>query len=430
MVDLHARGWRIERIETTGPRGGKRVEWQVTHAGYVQGSYDTRKAAEAHLDRVEARLEKRAAAKAAPALSAPVEPQDGASAPVEPVSYRCDRAGNWHGAVPPQGVWGAMVSDGDGFRFITETAPVPSAPVETAPAPSAPVETAPAPSAPVSTELRNSYLYHRKSAHYLLTADRALKMARFDVTNGTRRHPDSICSGICRQPNNPHLAFIPYNAGLRFVGAVNTDDNRRHNRVWNTTGRKYGYVSDPYGEYSSSSGEGLMWGVVLQLPGRKGAARFLAGYAVSYSGDEGATVDLSTVYSVDVREGDIADAQDAAAEANAPAAADSMADHAADKERHYQIASAAGGRYTENLDNESTIRQQLLDILKERRATTLSKTMREIVRDKVERLLDQLHQSRKDRALLVSGEYYSLWFNTRNADAIDAFNDGAGEKVL
>jgi len=144
--------------------------------------------------------------------------------------------------------------------------------------------------------------------------------------------------------------------GLRDVGAVTPSGD------WHNGGRALGYYCNPWGESWGSEGDGLAWGVVYQLPARKGVSRFVAGY--QFGGvDGGPTLDFGTVYESETEES----AQDGAHHSGAKHAADSMAESAANKESDYQAAWRAGQDYAEAAKELAEARRNALAILSERR---------------------------------------------------------------
>lgn len=149
--------------------------------------------------------------------------------------------------------------------------------------------------------------------------------------------------------------------GLREVGAVVPDCGGRNGR-FQSGARNLGWYCNPWGE-SFIDGSGLAWGVVYQLPARRGESRFVAGY--QFGGvDGGPTLDFATVYTVTNEES----AEDGAYHSGAAAAADSMAQAAAEKESEYQAAWRAGCDYAEAAEAVTEARRNALALLKERRA--------------------------------------------------------------
>ena len=198
------------------------------------------------------------------------------------------------------------------------------------------------------------------------TACRALELARKDVAAGTPRYTSAPAyyPAVSWQDGKPGLGHVatPDNAGLRYVGAVDTDSR---GGPWCRNEGESGYCTDPYGDYSRD-GSGLVWGVVYQLSGRSGQARFVAGYQFGGT-DGGPTLDFGTIYeSADSTYWDGPRDMDAARQA--ARVADSMAEHAGEEERAYQTAWAAGNAYASELEQAATMRGELKALLVERRA--------------------------------------------------------------
>lgn len=127
------------------------------------------------------------------------------------------------------------------------------------------------------------------------------------------------------------------NLGLRKVGCV-IPEFRRHDWSWapgeilRNKGRHYmGWHTNPDGDVMQD-GEGLCWGIVYQLPGRKQMTRLVAGYVFG-GNDEDAfpTIDFGTVFEYRVRDGELFDyAVDCARRA------DNLAKDAAEEECEHQ----------------------------------------------------------------------------------------------
>lgn len=139
---------------------------------------------------------------------------------------------------------------------------------------------------------------------------------------------------LWRWPKQPGMASLDYypNCGLRLVGGVvpGRDGGFIRNGDWG----QLGWITDPEG-CVSKNGDGLIWGVVLQLPAHKNTMRFVAGYCIGGDGG-GLVVDLQHIYThymgkprLHVEHGDCEAAHEAAR------AADSMAERAADEEREW-----------------------------------------------------------------------------------------------
>ena len=137
------------------------------------------------------------------------------------------------------------------------------------------------------------------------------------------------------------IAYLPVglrSGGLRFVGIVAAGRGGRDDWYTGHThqrGHTGWYTRDDGTTFRD--GDGLVWGVVYQLPGRKGMSRYVAGY--QFGGDEGGPVlDLGTIFECKVTGGPAwnAAAHETEGAKDASNLADRMASDAADNEREYQ----------------------------------------------------------------------------------------------
>lgn len=183
-----------------------------------------------------------------------------------------------------------------------------------------------------------------------------------------------------------------------------------------------GWYTCPYGE-SFRDGSGLCWGVVAQLTGRNGQARFVAGW--QFGGhDAGPTLDLGRIFEA---QGDDSES----AEAEAARHADSLAERAAESERNYQAAWQAGQRWADLGREIEESRAEVLAVLAERRkARALSgadlPALCGAIRARVSDMLAEIAEARAKRAELAEGEsgpYLYFWAGCPEMRA--AFCDGA-----
>ena len=277
-------------------------------------------------------------------------------------------------------------------------------------------------------------------------AHEALRRAREDVANGKRRYLPPIYPAVTWQPGKPGLAYVENieRAGLREVGRVMPECGR--DGIWDSRGN-CGWYTNAHGE-TFRDGTGLAWGVVYQLPGRDGKARFVAGYVMGDC-DGGPMVDFGTVYEENCRAeyftvpgpgsvrygswsySDNPLEMDAAREA--AYAADSMAQRAAEEEREWQTAWEAGSRFADLGETVDGLKSDIRDLLAERKAAkahaatypTICQMLHQAVADKLESIAD----ARRDREKLKSGDFESLIFYP-DARLRAAFNEGAGESVF
>lgn len=266
----------------------------------------------------------------------------------------------------------------------------------------------------------------------------ALAMARRDVAAGIKRYP---------APVKPFPAFgaphdgttatrwseRPESNGLRLVGRVMPECGR--SGIWDD--------SERCGWYADESQDNVAFGLVYQLPGRNGQARFVAGYAMR--DDCGVSVDLGRIFAEPaafwepVRKSatgyvmggywnysdnprDMDSAHDAAR------AADGMARCAAESERDYQTAWSAGQLWADHGDDIAATRAELLAILKERRAAKSHAgfpALCDAIRARVADLLADITRRRAERAELAEGDYRNLTFWNGDAALRAAFCDGA-----
>lgn len=203
----------------------------------------------------------------------------------------------------------------------------------------------------IATELRETFNRFRQwttprsRAGTIRPAHDALKQARASLELGERHYTSSpwrkpYAAAFPQSDSKMHFVERPAAAGLREVGRVRAECSSR-NGIWDKRGDS-GWYDNPHGE-SFKDGSGLVYGVVFQLPGRNGLARFVAGYRSGSDYGEGATVDLGTIYESESSRGDwsysVQDHDDAI---EAARAADSMAARAAEREREYQEAYGNG----------------------------------------------------------------------------------------
>jgi hypothetical protein len=298
--------------------------------------------------------------------------------------------------------------------------------------------------------LAKAYQFHRaaglgKYRGFAVCAPVALERARADVAAGKARYPFVADSGrpwggVSWQPAEPigNLPFPQYakrglahvdnpeSHGFRLVGEVTADTPSRD--IWARSGQHGGWFTDPYGDVFRD-GTGLCWGVVYQLPGRKGAARFVAGYEFGGT-DGGPTLDLGRVY-VEPAPGDAwnTDPKDTDAARDAARAADSMAQGAAERERTYQTAWQAGQRWAELGDDIRETGKALNAMVREcRKARALAAqfpAMRAAVAARYADLLDDIREARAKRAKLARGDWDSLYFYPDD-ETKPAFCEAAG----
>ncbi len=209
---------------------------------------------------------------------------------------------------------------------------------------------------------------------------------------------------------------------LRYVGRVMPDGGGRRG-AWDHGG-DCGWYTDPHGGVFND-GSGLCYGVVYQLTGKDGKARFVAGF--QFGGvDGGPSLDLATIY----ESGEEGADYDSAEDSGVVIAADDMAKKAAEEEKEYQTAWRAGSDYAEAAEDVGTLRREALAILKERReaATTgpAFPALCDAIRGRVESLREEMAEAREKMSELAAGDYGELIFWPGEERLQSAFCEGAG----
>lgn len=219
------------------------------------------------------------------------------------------------------------------------------------------------------------------------------------------------------QPGKPGLFYVEDAKGLFRNVEKASEVGGRYNRV----GIPEGYYCDPYQE-------SLCVAFVVQLPSRKGRARFAAAYQLEESDNGRMTVDLSRTFEGPA--GDF-DQENTGARKEAARAADQLAEKAAESEREYQTAWWAGSRWADLKAEEEEARAEALAILKERRkARGLDPSgfpaLCAALRGQVAALCRQIAKSRKARAKLAEGDAEELYFWNGEERLRAAFCEAAG----
>ena len=159
------------------------------------------------------------------------------------------------------------------------------------------------------------------------------------IINRRRMMETDIFPAVCWSAEKRGTAFVKDDVDgvrqlVRFVGIVEPESYGSHNCFVkdHRPGRYVGWYTDPDGYYYKD-GSGLCWGVVVQLAGRQGKARFAAGY--QFGGcDGGPTIDFSRIF--EGPSGDVGAPVDNDAAREAARYADDLARGAAEEEREYQ----------------------------------------------------------------------------------------------
>lgn len=161
-------------------------------------------------------------------------------------------------------------------------------------------------------------------------------MARYNLIENTtvrwgRRMMElDFLPNVFWNPETPGRAWVnvPSSAGLRFVGRAAVESGKVLFNQKEITGW---YTSDDC--TFSADGDGLVWGVIYQLPGRGGYACCVPGYVIGGIDDNTPVLDLSKIYYVDGRILELREWDDALRECSR--AADKMAADIAEEEREY-----------------------------------------------------------------------------------------------
>lgn len=255
----------------------------------------------------------------------------------------------------------------------------------------------------------------------------ALEKARADLAAGTKRYtyaPPKF-GAYARPAGSYDSAFFDTLDGspFRLVGYAD-DIARRHGS------RRI----DHRGWYSDLDQSETLRGVVLQLPGRKGAPRFVAAREESETGGYVVELDGRAIFAGDRSEGGFYnnEARDQSAALEAATSAESFAERAAENARDYATAWRAGSYYADAGVKVRTLRRDALAILAERRkGSARSRPGRcGVIREKVESILEEIQTLRRKRRDLAAGDHGSLIFWPGDADLVAAFNDGAGARIL
>lgn len=186
---------------------------------------------------------------------------------------------------------------------------------------------------------------------------------------------------------------------------------------------------DHTGWYTNPHFDSLCYGVVCQLPGKGGRARYVAGYQFDDC-EGGPVLDLTTIYESPAESSwDTPDAMSEAARA-----ADGMAETAAEKEREYQTAWAAGAAWAEAGETIAEARKAALALLSERRAAKAAGTWGEVpaicraIADSVTGWRRDIAEAREERRELADGCREGLYWSWGRYDEspLEGFAEGAG----
>lgn len=169
---------------------------------------------------------------------------------------------------------------------------------------------------------------------------------------------------------------------------------------------------DNSGAESAPDGSGLVIGIVAQLRGRDGCARFIPGYRFGSYEDIAGTFDTRDIYE---STGDDYES----AWRDAAHAADGLAASKAEAMRDADSAYQAGARWARLGDDIAEARQACLALLAERRAAMAQAGGRlpaicNALRDTVAGYCQTIAEARAERAELASGAADCLWWDSSN----------------
>lgn len=273
---------------------------------------------------------------------------------------------------------------------------------------------------------RNS-LYPPKPAAALRAARESIAEGKSRIGSSPWRKPYAPVSWQEPRGNTPRrsremIGFVedPASCGIR-IAAEKDLPGIDHNG-WYTTPDRAVY----------RDGSGLCYGVVGQLPGRNGKARYVPGFA--YGGQEGYFFDFADIREVDCRDYD--NSSDGIRDA--AKTADSMALYAAEDEMEYQTAYDAGAQWAETKTELLEAKAELKADLASRRemkngmrtgsiAVSESAWKRAclIFKANAERHLEAMTEARDKMRDLAQGDWGGLIFYP-DEKAKNAFCEGAG----
>lgn len=272
-------------------------------------------------------------------------------------------------------------------------------------------------------------------------AQERYEAARRMVTKNAPPFYSPACISWQSEEGGRRFAYMerPESFGLRHVNDVMPEAGGRDG-YWQS-GKRRGWFTDPFGDVFKD-GSGLCFGTVYQLPGRKGHARFVAGYEFGGT-DSGPTLDMSRIFEEKTtfwQKSSYSDAGgywsyadsaiDLDAATEAARHADQLAQHHAEKEREYQTAWQLGRIYEEAGEEIANARKEALQLLKERRAARANAanfpTICEKITSAVKGYLRDIEKARAIRAKAIKGNGPHDLCVYMGKDEQAAFCDAAG----
>lgn len=193
---------------------------------------------------------------------------------------------------------------------------------------------------------------------------------------------------------------------------------------------------DHKGWYADAHGSSVYRGVVYQMPGRDGKARYVPGYADP--DNEGcALLSFADVITGEPGgNGDRWSENDYDARRDAAGRADGIAQSFAEDAKEYDTAWQAGRYWSDIGEDAKQLRTELRAVVRDAKAmtATLAPSLCDTLRTAIRGKLAELEQLRTKRACLANGDghgrdgEYGFW--TGSKILRDAFNEGAQVRVL
>lgn len=224
-----------------------------------------------------------------------------------------------------------------------------------------------------------------------------------------------------KRESNSRWIENPESMGLRLVGLAHEVSPAGHAYMRNAV-EHTGWYLDPHGMGETVSG------VVYQVTGKDGRARYVAGYADPWNCDSKGNG--PAYLCLELIQGDKRDSDWECDDGLREAAryADSMAETMAEQEREYQSAWGAGQAYAEALDMEKELRTQTLEMLKQNRESGGSRDL-PAIHDTIRRAAcdawERICESRRQRVNLANGDSETWFFWNGDTRLRDAFCEGA-----
>jgi hypothetical protein len=258
----------------------------------------------------------------------------------------------------------------------------------------------------VSDDLRNAYRWHRR--HWTIRAYLAIAAARRDVATDKKRYPSSTAPyfGNWQRPEDMGKWDGPRDRAYHMDSFP--DGWRNHGNVGEL--RDEGSrVIDHTGWYCDAFQDATVYGVVLQLPARKGKPTYIPGIAWSQ-------VDGVSCYPNDIHD----NLRECAR------AADHIAEKLGESEREYQEAWQAGSEAASCQGNSDSCRKKIVGLISDLRKVRRGElepalqpalgNLCDVIRGKVADILAEMYRARERRDEL-----------RRDYGSSEAFKEGFSE---